>query len=657
MGEGTNGLFRLNPAETLAPLDLKRWLDTYQASNGQAQVVMDFSGSGAFLPLLKAPSSQVRICVASSQANQTSLFGNGGIVSFGEFFLSSLFNGDTIGQAFTRARSLIYGASGLKQTALLDDNGDGVSTKTDGAVAGKHYIGVAFRTGGDPPVIGSVLSNAVLVTGQPLVLWAQDVTAMAGISNVWCVITPPDYGGSGDLPQVSLAWNAASSRHEVVYTNFTAPGTYVCTFYAQDNDGVMSSAVQSQVTATDAYEPDDTAAQATIFPVGDSEQHSFHSAADEDWVKFYVPTGSVRNLEATQQGTNSDLVLDLYYEQWDGTLTWVAEVDNSGRGAGETESLAVDVESGIGGLLPGVYYVRVSSADTNLFGPGSEYELRMYDPIGAGGVIMISFGGGSGTLAYLQVHITPQPAGAGWRLLGKTTYHTNPDDTDIVTQGSSPAIEFRPVAGWDGPPGGSFEATLGTLTVIPAAYTRSAQLAISPAGQLAFSGVVGGPFNPTGLTCLLTNSGAGALRWAAIGMSNWVSLSASDGILAGGARTNITVSINPSANTLAGGNYTSTIGFLNQSNGLGNTTRQVSLQVTAHPSVQFTGVRLLPEGAVAMTLQGVTGRVYSIVAATNVLDGLTNWAEVLRLTNTAGQTGFTNQPPTNAPRYYRAKEL
>src|ERR1022692_999693 len=62
-------------------------------------------------------------------------------------------------------------------------------------------------------------------------------------------------------------------------------------------------------------------------------------------------------------------------------------------------------------------------------------------------------------------------------------------------------------------------------------------------------------------------------------MSNWVSLSASNGFLAGGAQTNITVSINPSANTLAGGSYTSTIGFLNQSNGLGNTKRMVSLSL------------------------------------------------------------------------------
>ena len=58
-----------------------------------------------------------------------------------------------------------------------------------------------------------------------------------------------------------------------------------------------------------------------------------------------------------------------------------------------------------------------------------------------------------------------------------------------------------------------------------------------------------------------------------------------------------------------------------------------------------------------MTLQGVTNRVYSILTSTNFLAPLTNWTIVLtNLTNTAGQTTFTNQPASASQRYYRAKE-
>jgi hypothetical protein len=201
------------------------------------------------------------------------------------------------------------------------------------------------------------------------------------------------------------------------------------------------------------------------------------------------------------------------------------------------------------------------------------------------------------------------------------------------------------------------QVTLGALNVIPATYTRSAQLGVSPTGDMSCNGFVGGPFSPTNTICLLANSGEGALQWTAIWTSNWLSLSATRGWLAGGAQTNITVSINGNASTLAGGSYTGTIGFLNQSNGLGNTTRRVSLTAAAHPPVALNGARVLPNGSLTMTLQGVTNRLYSILGTTNLLQPLTNWAEVLRLTNTGGQTVFTNPPPLSSPQYYRAKEL
>jgi hypothetical protein len=504
--------------------------------------------------------------------------------------------------------------------------------------------------GQNPPSIGAVTPSTNVVAGTPVLLWAQNVLAVSGISNVWCVITPPDYDGQGDLPQANLTWNAGTSRYEAVYTNFTLPGTYACTFYAQDNAGVMSSPVQTQVTATDAYEPDDNAAQATIFAVGDTEQHNFHSAMDEDWVKFYAPTGFVFNIEATQLGTNSDLVLDLYYEQWDGTLTWVDGADNYGTGADETESLVVDLKNPQSGLVPGVYYVRVSSANTNLFGPGSEYELRIYEPTGTGGgVITITFGG-SGMLAFIQVQINPQPAGAGWRLQGQTAYHTNPADTETVSQGGSPVIEFRPVAGWDVPHARTVEVTLGTITVIPATYTRSAQLAVGPAGELGFSGLVGGPFNPTNITCLLTNSGEGALHWAAIWMSNWLTLSATNGWLAGGAQTNIAVSINTNANTLAGGSYMGTIGFLNQSNGLGNTTRRVSLTVAAHPPA-VPVLTFNPASGLGIT--GTTGATFRLECRASLVSG--QWLPLKTNTLGSGVNLLLPWPPTNGPAaFYRA---
>ena len=48
VGQGTNGLFRLNESETLAPPALRTWLDTYQSSNTGGVGGDGFSGSGRF---------------------------------------------------------------------------------------------------------------------------------------------------------------------------------------------------------------------------------------------------------------------------------------------------------------------------------------------------------------------------------------------------------------------------------------------------------------------------------------------------------------------------------------------------------------------------------------------------------------------------------
>jgi hypothetical protein len=278
-----------------------------------------------------------------------------------------------------------------------------------------------------------------------------------------------------------------------------------------------------------------------------------------------------------------------------------------------------------------------------------------------GGVITITAGAGSGLLAWVQVPIEPQAAydaGARWRLQGTTDWSTAQTFTPTLSQGSSVTLDYKPIPGWNLPTNNTVKVSLGALTVIHAVYSPNpAQMAVTPAGGLASSGYAGGPFSPAAITYTLTNAGGADLNWSASKAANWLTLSASGGTLASGTNTTVTVSVNANANNLVAGSYSDTIGFTNLSNNLGNTAYLMSMLVTVHPPVQFRGIRLLTNSTVAMTLQGVTGRVYSIVASTNLLNLLTNWAEVLRLTNTGGQTVFTNPPPSSSPQYYRAKEL
>jgi hypothetical protein len=240
---------------------------------------------------------------------------------------------------------------------------------------------------------------------------------------------------------------------------------------------------------------------------------------------------------------------------------------------------------------------------------------------------------------------------------GTTGWSTGATFTEAIVSGSSVMLEFKPIPGWDLPTNNTVQIALGQLTVVPATYTPNpAQMVVTPTGGLAASGYTGGPFSPPAIAFALTNAGGADLNWSASRAANWLTLSVSSGTLAAGAATNVTVSVNANANNLAAGSYADTVAFTNLNNNLGNTAYLVSLLVSV-PPVQFIGARRLANGAVTLTLQGVPGRVYSIVVSTNLLNPLSNWVEILRLTNTGGQTVFTNPPPSSSPQYYRAKEL
>jgi uncharacterized repeat protein (TIGR01451 family) len=126
------------------------------------------------------------------------------------------------------------------------------------------------------------------------------------------------------------------------------------------------------------------------------------------------------------------------------------------------------------------------------------------------------------------------------------------------------------------------------------------QLGVSPLSGLASSGYIGGPFSPASQVYVLTNSGDASLNWTANKTADWLTLSATSGILAPGAGANVTVSINTNANSLAPGSYSDTVGFANTTDGTGNTTREVNLNVSSvWPVLQTDGATLVSEGCTA----------------------------------------------------------
>src|SRR5207237_563644 len=84
------------------------------------------------------------------------------------------------------------------------------------------------------------------------------------------------------------------------------------------------------------------------------------------------------------------------------------------------------------------------------------------------------------------------------------------------------------------------------------------------------------------------NSGSAGLDWSINTTQNWLSFSATSGVLVAGASSNITAIINTNANGLGAGSYSDSVTFTNTTNGKGTTTRPVTLTVIAPANLAVT---------------------------------------------------------------------
>ncbi len=149
-------------------------------------------------------------------------------------------------------------------------------------------------------------------------------------------------------------------------------------------------------------------------------------------------------------------------------------------------------------------------------------------------------------------------------------------------------------------------------------------LSVSPATGLSSSGNAGGPFSPASQTYTLSNTGQSAIGWTASASASWVGLSSTSGSLAAGASATVTVSINSAGSALAAGTYSGAVTFTNITNSTGNTTRSVSLSVTA-----LTPGKLSVTPTTALTAAGIVGGPFSpssqVYTLTNSGQASINW--------------------------------
>jgi len=113
-------------------------------------------------------------------------------------------------------------------------------------------------------------------------------------------------------------------------------------------------------------------------------------------------------------------------------------------------------------------------------------------------------------------------------------------------------------------------------------------LEVSPAGDFVQSAPPGGPFLPSSMTYVLSNTSGSSLSWTAAKTAAWLDLSSASGTLPAGATVAVTVSLNTSAESLAPNStpYADTVVFTDAASGVAFE-RDVSLEILPVATMPF----------------------------------------------------------------------
>jgi hypothetical protein len=165
-------------------------------------------------------------------------------------------------------------------------------------------------------------------------------------------ITEDDDGGSG---------NNARIRHTV-----QAGGTYVARVRGYSGEtgsyGFRAYLIEPVHIDPDEFENDDESSSAAGIAVGETQQHTFSSGDDVDWVKFQISQSGRYVIRTRGVNTNR---LDTYIELYDQDFNLIDENDDGGDNL--DSRLSVQLRSG-------TYYLKVECLDED---PSQPYTINI----------------------------------------------------------------------------------------------------------------------------------------------------------------------------------------------------------------------------------------------------------------------------------------
>jgi parallel beta-helix repeat protein/VCBS repeat-containing protein len=146
---------------------------------------------------------------------------------------------------------------------LLDDNGDGISDQSDGALASSYYFKGSIIWNFNVTIDEDSIQMPYLVSNlKPVTVSAKVIRGDTATESVWVSIIPPDADltGSDDLisfQKILLSYNSETQRYEGQLRYFCDAGLYKIVFMARQTNNTMSNPVVKYLTVEQSTVPID----------------------------------------------------------------------------------------------------------------------------------------------------------------------------------------------------------------------------------------------------------------------------------------------------------------------------------------------------------------------------------------------------------------
>ncbi|RME46623.1 MAG: hypothetical protein D6791_07835 [Chloroflexi bacterium] len=235
--------------QVVTPSMLDGWLRTLETASGvdQVNVVIEACRSGSFIhraAVVDSISRPGRVVITSTGWDNNAYASAQGAY-FSDAFFSCLAASDHLKACFDQANAAVQ-VTGVQQTPMLDDNGDGVFNSSDGTIAQGRYV-TRFFASSRPRIV----SVDVQQTGNNGILTAVVEEGAEPIELVWAAVYPPDFHEPDfvtlnlNVPVVRLEPVAGQPGHyRFDYINGFTQGpaeSYRIIFYAQDRLGIAAT--------------------------------------------------------------------------------------------------------------------------------------------------------------------------------------------------------------------------------------------------------------------------------------------------------------------------------------------------------------------------------------------------------------------------------